>query len=147
MAFPICGDWPLAEDVVQTALLRLYRQWHRLEPEGLEAYARRVVARLALGEAKHRHRRFEVLGDLPDRPSAAADADAEEVLDVRAALRRVPPRQRAVLVLRFYCDLSVSQTATVLRISEGTVKSQSARGLDALRAHLGAPAPSTVRKD
>ncbi|MFG1923047.1 sigma-70 family RNA polymerase sigma factor [Cryptosporangium sp. NPDC048952] len=70
--------------------------------------------------------------------SAGSGFDVEARLEMEAALRELPPRQRAVLVLRFYCDLSVEQTATVLRCATGTVKSQSARGLDKLREVLSA---------
>lgn len=138
IAFLICGDWDRAEDIVQTALIRLYLQWHRIDVEGVDAYARRVIARLAIDEAKRRGRRGEVFGQLPDRPARSPVLD--DVLAVRAALQHVPPRQRAVLVLRFYGDLSVAETAAMLRISEGTVKSQCARGLDVLRSVLAEPA-------
>ncbi|MBM7774037.1 RNA polymerase sigma-70 factor (sigma-E family) [Actinokineospora baliensis] len=138
IAFLVCGDWRSAEDVVQVALLRLYRHWHRIESAGLDAYARRVIVRLAVDEASHRRRRGEVLDGVPERPVDAVAT--EEVLAVRSALREIPPRQRAVLVLRFYGDLSVAETATTLGISAGTVKSQCARGLSALRALLSEPA-------
>ncbi len=78
----------------------------------------------------------------PELPTAGDDA--AERLTVRAALSQVPPRQRAVLVLRFYCDLSVQETADTLGCSAGTVKSQTARGLTAMRRLLG-EYPSTQR--
>ncbi|WP_307868580.1 RNA polymerase sigma factor [Umezawaea beigongshangensis] len=139
VAFLICGDWTRADDLVQVALIRLYRHWHRIEPDGLEAYARRVISRLAVDEAARAARRGEVFGEVPDRPgnATAVDEAVGGTLDVRAALRTVPPRQRAVLVLRFYAGLDVAETAAALRISRGTVKSQCARGLATLRTALG----------
>ncbi|MET7998795.1 sigma-70 family RNA polymerase sigma factor [Amycolatopsis sp. NPDC005232] len=134
VSFLMCGDWALAEDIVQVTLLRLYKRWHRLDPSGIEAYARKVMARLAIDASRRPHRRSEVLTTPPERTQRAAAP--EDGADVRAALRTLGPRQRAVLALRFYCDLSVAETAATLRISEGTVKSQSARALAALRTLL-----------
>lgn len=133
-AFLMCGDWAVAEDLVQVALVRLYKHWHRIDLEGVDAYTRKVISRLAIDEARRPHRRAEVLTSPPERASAPPGEDG---FDVRSALDHLAPRQRAVLVLRFYCDLSVSQTASTLKVSEGTVKSQSARGLDTLRSLLG----------
>ena len=137
VAFLMCGDWGRAEDVVQVALLRLYRRWSRIEPDGLEGYARQLIARLVIDQARIRRRRPEIFEDAPDRPAAQGCPDA--VLDVRAALAQVPIGQRTVLVLRFYCELSVAETATTLGISTGTVKSQCARGLQTLRVTLDEP--------
>ncbi|MEU4804938.1 sigma-70 family RNA polymerase sigma factor [Actinosynnema sp. NPDC023587] len=141
VTFLICGDWGRAEDLMQVVLIRLYRQWHRIDENGLEAYVRRIISRLAVDEAQRAARRGEVLGEVPDLAGTgvAVDEAVSGVLDVRAALRKVPPRQRAVLVLRFYDELTVAETATALRISQGTVKSQSARGLQALQTALGLP--------
>jgi RNA polymerase sigma-70 factor (sigma-E family) len=137
-AYLLCGDRGHAEDLVQTALLRTARRWRtaRSQPE---AYARRVVVNLA----KDRWR------DLARRPAEAPMDGAEDragqikvydgVLDrdelLRAA-RQLPPGQRAVLVLRFFDDLSVDETAATLGCSTGTVKSQTSRALDRLRAAL-----------
>ncbi|MBP2340073.1 RNA polymerase sigma-70 factor (sigma-E family) [Saccharothrix coeruleofusca] len=144
VAFLICGDWGRAEDLTQVALIRLYRHWHRIDGDGLEAYVRRVISRLAVDEAKRAARRGEVLGEVPDRAGSgvAVDEAVSGTLDVREALRKVPPRQRAVLVLRFYDELSVAETAAALGISQGTVKSQCARGLQALQTALGLPVDS-----
>ncbi|MEC3975204.1 RNA polymerase sigma factor [Amycolatopsis sp. H20-H5] len=140
-AFLMCGDWAAAEDIVQVTLVRLYKQWNRLDAAGIDAYTRRVMSRLAIDEARRPHRRAEVLIPPPEHPvPAVCSADG---IDVRAALDRLAPRQRAVLVLRFYCDLTVSQTAVALRITEGTVKSQTARALTTLRASLPAASVST----
>lgn len=138
IAFLISGDWGRAEDMVQVALLRMYRHWHRIDADGVDAYARKVLTRLAIDEAKRRDRRGEVFGPVPEQ--TVDDPGVDDVVDVRAALREVPPGQRAVLVLRYYGDLTVAETAAALRISEGTVKSQCARGLSALRSVLGEPA-------
>ncbi|AHH99180.1 SigE family RNA polymerase sigma factor [Kutzneria viridogrisea] len=134
IAFLICGDWTHADDILQMSLLRLYRHWHRIDPEGLDAYARKVIVRVAIDESRRAHRRAEVLSEPPDAPAGGVPVD--DHVDVREALSKVPPRQRAVLALRFYCDLTVAQTASALRISEGTVKSQTTRGLTTLRSFL-----------
>ncbi|SES42738.1 sigma-70 family RNA polymerase sigma factor [Actinokineospora terrae] len=133
IAFLVCGDWALAEDIVQVALVRLYQRWDRLDPAGVDAYTRKVIARLAIDESRRPHRRAEVLVAPPDRPGPTPPADRDEV---RAALGTLGARQRAVLVLRFSCDLSVAETASTLRITQGTVKSQSARALGTLRTLL-----------
>jgi RNA polymerase sigma factor (sigma-70 family) len=100
-----------------------------------DAYARAIVVREFLSERRTGWARLVSLGAaLPDRPSAVADHDA--ALDVRSALATLPPGQRATLVLRFYCDLNVDQAAHALGCSAGTVKSQTAKGLDALRRAL-----------
>ncbi|MBB5957283.1 RNA polymerase sigma-70 factor (sigma-E family) [Saccharothrix tamanrassetensis] len=135
LAFLICGDWQGAEDLVQTAVMRLYRQWHRLDAEGVEGYARQVISRLAIDAAKKRSRFGEVRAELPERASVG-QGSPEDAMDVRTALAGVPAGQRAVLVLRFYLDLSVAETAEALGIGTGTVKSQCARGLETLRTLL-----------
>lgn len=137
-AYLLCGDRGHAEDLVQTALLRTARRWRtaRSQPE---AYARRVVVNLA----KDRWR------DLARRPAEAPmDGAEDQVGQIRVydglldrdellrAARRLPPGQRAVLVLRFFDDLSVEETAATLGCSTGTVKSQTSRALDRLRAAL-----------
>src|SRR5262249_52104673 len=147
-AFLFCGDWHLAEDLMQQALVKIYRSWPRVrQRESLTNYARTVLLRTWLDEKRRPFRRSELSGaELPQVPDAAADpangtgrAWAREL--VHRALLELPRGQRAVLVLRYFDDLSVAETAKVMRCAEGTVKSQAARGLDALRvvvARLGA---------
>jgi RNA polymerase sigma-70 factor (sigma-E family) len=129
------GDWHLAADVVQEALTRMYVAWPRLERSGgLPTYARRAVMSAVVD---HRRRRWnqERPGEVPDAAGAGEPGPEDRDLMLRA-LRAVPARQRACLVLRFYDELSVAETAEALGCSQGTVKSQTARGLDALRDEL-----------
>nr|WP_236654326.1 SigE family RNA polymerase sigma factor [Streptacidiphilus anmyonensis] len=134
-AYLMCGDAHAAEDLVQTTLIKvvLARRGRR-RIEHLDAYARRTLVNTFIASKRrlwHRERPHE---ELPDTPALGADTDLG--LAVRAALQRLAPRQRAVLVLRFFEDQSVQATAELLGVSEGTVKSQTARGLEVLRATL-----------
>lgn len=135
VAYLLTHDWHRADDVVQTAITQLYRHWQRASRmENLDGYARTVLVRSFLGERRRWGARVRLLADPPDSPTRVEDHAGR--IAVRTALAAVPPRQRATLVLRFYCDLSVEQVADELRCSQGTVKSQTARGLDALRRML-----------
>jgi RNA polymerase sigma-70 factor (sigma-E family) len=140
VAYLLCHDWDRADDLVQAAITKLYVHWGRArEMDHTDAYARAIVVREFLSERRTGWaRRVSLDAALPDQPAATADHDA--ALDVRSALTALPPGQRATLVLRFYCDLNVDQTAQALGCSAGTVKSQTAKGLDALRRALE-PAP------
>lgn len=136
-AYLLCGDWHHAEDVVQTALTKLYVAWRRVrDPGNLDSYVRQIVVRTCLDERRRGWRRESPSAEVPDRLAAGGpggDFGYEERTVLLDALRQIPPRQRAVLVLRFWEDLSVEHTAQLLGCSAGTVKSQSARGLDTLR--------------
>ncbi|MBP2337731.1 RNA polymerase sigma-70 factor (sigma-E family) [Saccharothrix coeruleofusca] len=138
-AYLLCGNWHEAEDVVQAAYLKLYLAGPKLvRREGLDAYVRQIVVRTFLAERRRmRWRRERLTGELPEVP-AAADALSEDKLVLWQALSGVPARQRAVLVLRFWHDLGVEETAQALGCSTGTVKSQTSRGLKVLRQRLGA---------
>jgi RNA polymerase sigma-70 factor (sigma-E family) len=131
-AYLIVGDWHAAEDVTQLAFARLYVVWPRIRPETLEAYARKVVVNEALGWLRRR-RRDNLTDAVPDAPEAGAH---ESPLDVGRALALLPAQQRAIVALRFLDDLPVAEVARVLDIADGTVKSQTSRALDTLRAHL-----------
>jgi RNA polymerase sigma-70 factor (sigma-E family) len=134
-AFLLCGDWHQADDLVQAALVKLYVAWPRIRAsEAPDAYTHRILVRCYLDERRRPWRReapVEIL-DL----DMAADRPTDELLDLRAALARLPRRQRATLLLRFWVDASVAQTADALGCSEGTVKSQTARALNTLRGLL-----------
>jgi len=139
-AYLLCGDWHLAEDLTQTTFTKLYRAWHRIQRhEVLDQYARRVLLRVFLDERRRPWRRE--FATVPDSPAldvvAPSDGMPDERLLLTTALLRLPPRHRAVLVLRFWADQSVEQVADILGCSPGTVKSQTSRGLANLREALG----------
>jgi RNA polymerase sigma-70 factor (sigma-E family) len=137
-AYLMCGDWHQADDLVQTALTKLFVAWKRVRSdEQPDAYARRILTRCYLDERRRPWRRESPMEVLHDSP--AATRSTEDALDLRAALDRLPSRQRATIVLRFWADASVAETADALGCSEGTVKSQTARALSTLRASLGDP--------
>jgi len=136
-AYLLAGDWSTAEDLLQIALTKTYLAWKRLgEIDAVEPYARRVLVNTATSWWRrrwHGERPTEVL------PERAAPDGHDERLERDALWRHVqklPARQRAVLVLRFYEDLSEAQTAALLNVSVGTVKSQCSRALASLRQRL-----------
>jgi RNA polymerase sigma-70 factor (sigma-E family) len=136
-AYVFCGDWHTADDLVSTALVQLLRHWRRVsEMDSPDAYARRVLVRAMLNERRRPWRREHPTRDLPERAAPSSTDAVDDRLAILALLAELPPRRRAVLVLRFFCDLSVEQTAEALGCTPGTVKSQTARGLDALRGRL-----------
>jgi RNA polymerase sigma-70 factor (sigma-E family) len=135
-AYLMCGDWQRAEDATQDALVKLYVAWARLERRGgLRAYAHRAVTSAVVDQGRRPWRR-EVGGrPLPDR-----GADPTEHVDRRLAvvwaLQTLPRRRRQCVVLRYFADLSVEDTAHQLGITAGTVKSQTARALEQVRDSL-----------
>jgi RNA polymerase sigma-70 factor (sigma-E family) len=138
LAAVLCGgDWQRADDLVQSTLAKLYVHWGRVRAaDHADAYARSVLVREFIHERRSSWaKRVSLSGEVIDGPAAAVDQDA--VLDLRAAVAALPARQRATLVLRFYCDLNVDQSAAVLGCSPGTVKSQTARAMDSVRRALG----------
>jgi RNA polymerase sigma-70 factor (sigma-E family) len=142
LAYLLCGDWAEAEDLTQTAFTKLYARWGSLrDAAAVDAYLRRTVTRAYIDARRRRWRREEPTATLPER--AAHDVDVDNRVVLLAALAGLPPRQRACVVLRYYDDCSVEATAVALRCSPGTVKSNTSRGLDALRAVLG-DAPDLV---
>jgi len=136
VGYLLCQDWQQADDLVQTAITSLYVHWRRARAmDNVDGYARTILVRAFLSERRGGWaRRVTLPGQLPDAPALAPDAD--DAMDVRGALASLPPRQRATLVLRFYCDLNVDQVARVLGCSAGTVKSQTAKALAGLRRTL-----------
>ena len=143
VAYALCGDWHQAEDLVQTALAKLYVAWPRIHQAGAEeAYARQVIVRTNIDESRRPWRRESAGVDGHDR-AVAADASVEDRSELVAALQLLTPMQRRAVVLRHWLDLSVEQTAAELGISTGTVKSHTSRGLAALHAALTADLSET----
>jgi RNA polymerase sigma-70 factor (sigma-E family) len=143
-AYLLCGSWHTAEDLVQTTFVALYRAWPRVASwDDPKAYARRTLTNAFLSSRRRRAAQEQPFAQPPAaRPAGSAGSDAcaavEERERQRELLRRLPPRQRAVLVLRFWEDCSVSETARLLGVTPGTVKSQTADALSAVRRALAA---------
>jgi len=141
LAFLLTGDEHHAEDLAQIALAKIYFSWRRLQSaDAPDAYARRVLINAASTWRRRRWRGELPVAVLPELGRAEPSAEERDVL-VRA-LRQLPVRQRAVLVLRFYEDLPEAQVAAILGVPVGTVKSQQSRGLARLRALLGDEPPA-----
>ena len=135
-AFLLCGDWHTAEDLAQTALAKVFVSWRRIRrQDAVHAYANRTLVNAYLA-----HRRLKRTGEIltasfPER--AAQDPAPETRMLLLDALATLPPRTRAVVVLRYWADLSVEQVADVMGCSTGNVKKLSSRALDKLRVTLG----------
>lgn len=138
LAIVLCHDWYRADDLVQAAITKLYVHWPKARAaDNIDAYVRAILVREFVTERGSSWvRRVTLTSQLPE-DTAAVGPDAETSLDLRAAIASLPPRQRAVLVLRFYCDLPVDEAASVLQCAPGTIKSQTAKALGALRTALG----------
>jgi RNA polymerase sigma-70 factor (sigma-E family) len=134
LAYGLTGDQGHAEDVAQAAFTRAYASWPRVSRAGdPDAYVRQIV----VNENRNRFRKHRVTERLTDAPPEAATADVVRRYDDHSvligALQRLGPRQRAVIVLRYWMDLTEHETAASLNCSVGTVKSQASRGLAMLR--------------
>ena len=136
IAYALCGDWHRADDLLQTALTKLYVAWPRIRHEGgEEAYVRQIMVRANIDESRRPWRRERPTDVLPDM-AAETGTGVEERSALFEALQALPEQQRKVVVLRHWLGLSVRETATELGINEGTVKSHSSRGLAALEVVL-----------
>src|SRR5262245_60052587 len=135
-AFLLCGDWHTAEDLAQTTLAKMFVAWRRVSQlDAVYPYATRTLVHTYLAGRRRKRAAELLLSRLPDR--AAEPPTPELRLVVLDALATLAPKARAVVVLRYWEDLSVEQVAVQLGCSPGNVKSQSARSLDKLRALLG----------
>ena len=122
-AYLLCGDAHQSDDIVQTTLTSLYRHWRRARAaDNIDTYVHRMLGRVSLDEKRGRWSRVSLLAEAPEA-MAAPGPSVEERDAVERLLVRLPYAQRAVLVLRFACDLSVEETAATLRCSAGNVKS------------------------
>lgn len=142
-ALLVSGDLAKAEDVVQTALTRLYVAWPKVRESTAGAYARRCVVNAAMDDRRSLFsRRERVSGQLPDL--AAASPQRDDATTLAALVGSLPAGMRAAVVLRYVEGLSIAETAQAMGCSEGNVKSQSARGLDRLREALPQYARNTI---
>jgi RNA polymerase sigma-70 factor (sigma-E family) len=135
VAYLMCGDWHEAEDLVQTTLAKLYVHWHRVrrtnDPDG---YARKALVNAFMSQRRLRRSGERPVAEPPQAVAATVDADLR--LTLLAALRQLPPRSRAVVVLRHMDDLSIESVAQLIGASPAAVKSLNARGLARLRELL-----------
>jgi RNA polymerase sigma-70 factor (sigma-E family) len=141
------GDLHLAEDLVQKCLIKLYISWTRIRAMHLDSYARRALVNALIDEKRTAfHRHEQAWAEPPDvaRPELENDALSGNIL---WALGQLAPRMRAAVVLRHVDGLSTEETAHALRCSAGTVKSQTARGLERLRALLGQDPDGSLESD
>jgi RNA polymerase sigma-70 factor (sigma-E family) len=142
-AYLLCGDWHLAEDLTQNALAKVYVGWARIQRvDNVDAYVHRMLFRTYIDTYRRRRKQEILSAVIPDIADAGGGAgegggDGAVRLVLLAALAKVTPRYRAVLVLRFWEDRSITEAAGALGISEGSVKSHTHRGLHQLRTVLG----------
>jgi RNA polymerase sigma-70 factor (sigma-E family) len=135
-AYLLCGDWHAAQDLTQSTLVQVLVNWRRILIGGsVHGYAQRTLVNGYLAGRRRRSGSEVVTADLPEQPAGPGAADLRIVL--MEALGTLTPRARAIVVLRYWEDHSVDQVAAMLGCSAGNVKSQSARSLEKLRAHLG----------
>jgi RNA polymerase sigma-70 factor (sigma-E family) len=137
IAYLLCQDWHRADDIAQATITALYVHWRRARAaDHIDAYVRTMLVRTFLTEQRSAwSRRVRLVDVVPELPTTSEDPDLS--ITLRAAMATLPARQRATVVLRFYCDLTVEETAVAMGCGLGTVKSQSARALGTLRVALG----------
>jgi RNA polymerase sigma-70 factor (sigma-E family) len=136
IAYAICGDWHRADDVLQTALTKLYLAWPRLrDSTSPDAYVRRIIVRADIDDRRRPWRRERAGLEGHDR-AASPGLPVEERSALFEALHALPAMQRRTVVLRYWLGLSVEETARELGISEGTVKSHASRGRASLQRVL-----------
>lgn len=132
-AYLLTGDWGQAEDLLQTALARVYPRWDSIAGDSPEPYVRTTMVRTWSSWWRRKWRGERPTGDLPDVATTDEYAGTDDRTALDQALRHLPARQRAVVVLRFHEDMTEAQVAQTLAISVGTVKSQTAKAMERLR--------------
>jgi RNA polymerase sigma-70 factor (sigma-E family) len=133
-AFLLTGDWALAEDLLQTALARIYSRWDRIVRDDPDAYVRKVLVNTWSSWWRRKWRGEVPTEAVVDTAGIDPYAEADRRRAVASALAALPPKQRATVVLRFHEDMTEAQAAEVLGVSIGTVKSQTAKALAKLRS-------------
>lgn len=138
-AYLLCRDWDLAADLTQMTLTQIFVHWQRItRRDNLHVYARQVLFNAFMDHLRWKRSHEVVTAEFSDVPGVGEDSDLR--LTLVEALGRLPPRDRAIVVLRYWEDLSVESVAGILGLPTGTVTSQSARSLARLRRLLGEPA-------
>ncbi|GAA3449534.1 SigE family RNA polymerase sigma factor [Dactylosporangium matsuzakiense] len=146
LAYALTGDPHRADDLVQQTITTLYVKWAKVRRvEHPDRYVRSMLVNTFVDERRLAWSRVRLFAEPPERP--APDDYRAERTAVRQALARVPRRQQAVLVLRFFYDLPVAEVAEILGVTPGTVKSQTAHGLTALRKLLGEQSVTALTKE
>ena len=147
LAYVLTQDVHAADDIVQATLTKLYLHWRTARiADNLNAYVRIMLVRTYLADRRLAWYRVALRERVPDprfRPATRDSMRRPRWICARHC-GRLPPRQRATLVLRYYCDLSIEDTARALNCSTGTVKSQSAKAFTTLRGRLADPAATTT---
>lgn len=145
-AYLLCGEWHAAEDLTQITLTKTLLAWRRIRKrENAHAYAHRTLVNAYLSQRRTMKSGEVPVDTLPEQTSRPGTAELRVVM--LSALAALPPQARAVVVLRYWEDLSVDQVALVMRCSAGNVKSQSARALQKLRNELGPSLPELALTD
>ncbi|MFD6803437.1 SigE family RNA polymerase sigma factor [Streptomyces cyaneofuscatus] len=137
-AYLLCGNVEGAKDLTQTTLAKLFQHWRRASrADNLDAYAKTVLVRTHVAERRRSVRDLLAHRSKPPRPQADPASGVDLRVTLLTVLDELPPRARAMVVLRYWDDLSVESVASLLRCSESTVKSQCSRSLVRLRARMG----------
>ena len=137
IAYALCGDWDRADDLLQSALVKLYVAWPRVHRDGREdAYARQILVRTNIDAHRRAWHREQPGLEGHDEATPDPTTVVSERSELFEALQRLPEMQRKVVLFRHWLDLSVEQTTAELGIGGGTVKSHTSRGLAALQAAL-----------
>jgi RNA polymerase sigma-70 factor (sigma-E family) len=139
-AYLLTGDRGLAEDAVQSMLGRVFLRWNKVrDREAIDAYCRVALVREVSSWHRRRQVRHVLTAEVPEslHPTTGEQSDPDD--DLRRALTALPPRQRAVLVLRYFDDMSEAEVAAALGVSRGSIKQHTSRALSALRTALGEP--------
>ncbi|WP_180934323.1 SigE family RNA polymerase sigma factor [Nocardioides ungokensis] len=140
-AYLLAGSHADAEDLAQQTLVQAYRTWNKVSrADQPAAYLRRMMTNLYISGRRPKSRRFELLTDTPPEPRTGCGSGHEDRLELWPHVASLPPRQRAVIVLRYYEQLSEREIAETLGCSTGNVKSTAHRALAALRAVIGSDA-------
>lgn len=141
LAYLMCADWHQAQDLTQQTLVKVYLAWPRIRSrDSVDAYARQVMLRELLTEKRRRRSTERSVANVPDRPSAPDQADLR--LTLIGAIGQLPPKRRAVIVLRYWEDNSVETVAKIMRMTPSAVKSLTARALQDLRTEFYADLPA-----